>query len=83
MTEKEFTVEDLANEVDELVQTEQYVQAFSRLMDHANLVSSGPRVGAVNRVQFVWALGSKMFMVLVDDGEIVSMRTAPRYTTYL
>lgn len=83
MTEKEFTVEDLANEVDELVQTEQYVQAFSRLMDEANIVNTVQGPEEQNTVEFIWTLGSKMFMVLVDDGEIVSMRTAPRYTTYL
>ena len=83
MTEKEFTVEDLANEVDELVQTEQYVQAFSRLMDEATIVNTVQGPEEQNTVEFIWTLGSKMFMVLVDDGEIVSMRTAPRYTTYL
>lgn len=79
---KEFTVEDLANEIKDLVQTDQYA-AFTRLEDEGRLVCTKGLAGDIARTEFEHIVGSIRFITLVDDGEIVSMRTAPRFTTYL
>ena len=60
MTEREFTVEDLANEIEVLVTTGKYIEAFSLLMDEANVTDTVQ--GEQNTVEFTWALGSKKFL---------------------
>lgn len=80
MMTKEFTVEDLANEIEVLVTTGKYIEAFSLLMDEVNVTDTVQ--GEQNTVEFTWALGSKKFLSTVEDGEIVSMKVGSRFATF-
>lgn len=77
---KEFTVEDLAAEIKAMIETDSYA-AFTRLEDEGRLVCTKGLAGDVSRTEFEHIVGSLRFVTIVDDGEIVSIRTAPRFTT--